>query len=159
MAWLHLINRHSIKSEHLMPKAKAGERRTPPSLRPVNAPRMSGARATMFRDVVMLLYTTTGRLQRLKRLVASTVKLNSTEYSIVAALYRLGPKAGIRVRDIANYLHMAPENVTTAGSPCEQETFNRAPHASSSMPHTPPLRSPGPAQAHGWLLNPHLSPD
>ena len=97
-----------------MPKAKAGERRTTPSLRPVNAPRMTGARATMFRDVVMLLYTTTGRLQRLKRLVASTMNLNSTEYSIVAALYRLGPKAGIRVRDIANYLHMAPENVTTA---------------------------------------------
>jgi DNA-binding MarR family transcriptional regulator len=68
----------------------------------------------MFRDVVMLLYATTGRLQRLKRLVASTVDLNPAEYSIVAALYRLGPKAGIRVTDIAQYLHMAPENVTTA---------------------------------------------
>jgi DNA-binding MarR family transcriptional regulator len=68
----------------------------------------------MFRDVVMLLYATTGRLQRLKRLIASTVGLNSAEYSIVAALYRLGPNSGIRVRDIAQYLHMAPENVTTA---------------------------------------------
>ena len=68
----------------------------------------------MFRDVVMLLYATTGRLQRLKRLVASTVDLNSAEYSIVAALYRLEPNSGIRVRDIAQYLHMAPENVTTA---------------------------------------------
>jgi DNA-binding MarR family transcriptional regulator len=68
----------------------------------------------MFRDVVMLLYATTGRLQRLKRLIASTVGMNSTEYSIVAALYRLGPNSGIRVSDIAQYLHMAPENVTTA---------------------------------------------
>jgi DNA-binding MarR family transcriptional regulator len=68
----------------------------------------------MFRDVVMLLYATTGRLQRLKRLIASTVDLNSAEYSIVAALYRLGPQSGIRVRDVAQYLHMAPENVTTA---------------------------------------------
>ena len=68
----------------------------------------------MFRDVVMLLYATTGRLQRLKRMVASTVGLNSAEYSIVAALYRLGPDSNIRVRDIAKYLHMAPENVTTA---------------------------------------------
>ena len=62
----------------------------------------------------MLLYATTGRLQRMKRLVASTVGLNSAEYSIVAALYRLGPNSGIRVREIATYLHMAPENVTTA---------------------------------------------
>ena len=54
----------------------------------------------MFRDVVMLFYATSGRLQRLKRLVASSVGLNSAEYSIVAALYRLGPKTGIRVRDL-----------------------------------------------------------
>ena len=97
-----------------MAKAKVGERRANPSIRPVVGPRSSAVRSAMFRDVVMLLYATTGRLQRLKRLVASSVGLNSAEYSIVAALYRLGPKAGIRVRDIAKYLHMAPENVTTA---------------------------------------------
>jgi DNA-binding MarR family transcriptional regulator len=97
-----------------MPKAKVGERRTGPSLRPITGSRSVNTRSAMFRDVVMLLYATTGRLQRLKRLVASTVELNSAEYSIVAALYRLGPQAGIRVRDIAQYLHMAPENVTTA---------------------------------------------
>jgi len=96
-----------------MPKAKVGERRTNASVRPIGGPRNSTARAAMFRDVVMLLYATTGRLQRLKRLVASTMDLNPAEYAIVAALYRLGPKAGIRVRDIAAYLHVAPENVTT----------------------------------------------
>ena len=96
-----------------MPKAKAGERQTKPSVRPIAGPRISTARAAMFRDVVMLLYATTGRLQRLKRLVASTMDLNPAEYSIVLALHRLGPQAGTRVRDIANYLHMAPENVTT----------------------------------------------
>jgi DNA-binding MarR family transcriptional regulator len=100
--------------EQLMPKAKIGERRANPAIRPITGPRNSTARSAMFRDVVMLLYATTGRLQRLKRLVASTVDLNPAEYSIVAALYRLGPKAGIRVTDIAQYLHMAPENVTTA---------------------------------------------
>lgn len=97
-----------------MAKLKASERRSNPSVRPVTALRSSSVRSGMFRDVVMLLYATTGRLQRLKRLVASTVGLNSAEYSIVAALYRLGPNSGIRVRDIAKYLHMAPENVTTA---------------------------------------------
>jgi DNA-binding MarR family transcriptional regulator len=97
-----------------MPKAKARERRSNLSIRPIIVPRSFSARAAMFRDVVMLLYATTGRLQRLKRLVASTVHLNSAEYSIVAALYRLGPKSGIRVSEIAKYLHMAPENVTTA---------------------------------------------
>jgi DNA-binding MarR family transcriptional regulator len=103
----------STKMEQLMPKAKADERRTKPSVRPIAGPRISTARAAMFRDVVMLLYATTGRLRRLKRLVASTMDLNLAEYSIVLALHRLGPQAGIRVRDIANYLHMAPENVTT----------------------------------------------
>ena len=66
----------------------------------------------MFRDVVLLFYATIGRLQRLRRLIASSVDLNSAEYSIVAALYRLGPKSGVRIREIA--VHMAPENVTTA---------------------------------------------
>jgi len=98
----------STKMEQLMPKAKAVERRTKPSVRPIAGPRISTARAAMFRDVVMLLYATTGRLQRLKRLVASTMDLNPAEYSIVLALHRLGPQAGTRVRDIANYLHMAP---------------------------------------------------
>src|SRR5215475_7615902 len=97
-----------------MPKAKVVERRTNLSFRTTAGPRSSNVRSAMFRDVVMLLYATTGRLQRLKRVVASSVGLNSAEYSIVAALYRLGPKSGIRVRDIAKYLHMAPENVTTA---------------------------------------------
>lgn len=97
-----------------MARAKVGERRSTSTIRPVAGPRSPAARSAMFRDVVMLLYATTGRLQRLKRVVASSVDLNSAEYSIVAALYRLGPNSGIRVRDIAKYLHMAPENVTTA---------------------------------------------
>jgi DNA-binding MarR family transcriptional regulator len=104
----------SIQSEQLMARAKVGERRSNPLIRPVVGPRSPGARAAMFRDVVMLLYATTGRLQRLKRVIASSVGLNAAEYSIVAALYRLGPNSGIRVIDIAKYLHMAPENVTTA---------------------------------------------
>jgi DNA-binding MarR family transcriptional regulator len=97
-----------------MARAKIGERRSNPAIRPVAGQRSTGLRSAMFRDVVMLLYATTGRLQQMKRVVASSVDLNSAEYSIVAALYRLGPKSGIRVRDIAKYLHMAPENVTTA---------------------------------------------
>jgi DNA-binding MarR family transcriptional regulator len=97
-----------------MPRSKAGVRRTNPAIHPLTTTRSSGNHAAMYRDVVMLLYATTGRLQRLKRLIASTVDLNSAEYSIVAALYRLGPQSGVRVRDIAHYLHMAPENVTTA---------------------------------------------
>src|SRR5436853_1764876 len=99
-----------MQLEQLMAKGKVGERRSSPAIRPVVGPRIPGARSAMFRDVVMLLYATTGRLQRLKRVVASSVGLNSAEYSIVAALYRLGPDSGIRVRDVAKYLHMAPDN-------------------------------------------------
>lgn len=97
-----------------MARPRVGRRRLGLSTRPVAPPQVSATRSAMFRDVVMLLYATTGRLQKLKRLVASAVDLNSAEYSIVAALYRLGPNSGTRVRDIADYLHMAPENVTTA---------------------------------------------
>lgn len=75
-----------------------------------------GVRPEIYRDVVMLLYATTGRLQRLRRLVASSVGLSAAEYLIVVALYRLGPKSGVRIREIADYLHLAPENVTTAVS-------------------------------------------
>jgi DNA-binding MarR family transcriptional regulator len=97
-----------------MAKLKTTERRSNLPLRLTLAPRNASNRSAMFRDVVMLFYATSGRLQRLKRLVAASVGLNSAEYAIVAALYRLGPNSCIRVRDIAKYLHMAPENVTTA---------------------------------------------
>jgi DNA-binding MarR family transcriptional regulator len=96
-----------------MAKRRASSRR--PAPRALGVPtRANGIRPETFRDVVMLLYATTGRLQRLRRLVASYLDLNSTEYLIVAALSRLRPKGGVRVREIADYLHMAPENVTTA---------------------------------------------
>jgi DNA-binding MarR family transcriptional regulator len=72
------------------------------------------ARATMFRDVVTLFYATTGRLRSLKRLVASSIGLNSADYSIVAALYRLNTEQGVRVKEVAEYLHLSPENITTA---------------------------------------------
>jgi DNA-binding MarR family transcriptional regulator len=74
----------------------------------------AGARSEMFRDVVMLFYATTGRLRSLKRLVASSVGLSSADYSIVAALYRLNHQPGVRIKEIADYLHLSPENVTTA---------------------------------------------
>jgi len=119
MAMLHrtasfLKTSAARESEKLMAKVKVGERRSNHAIRPVVGLRSPTARAAMFRDVVMLLYATTGRLQRLRRLVASSVGLNSAEYSIVAALYRLSPNSATRVVDIAKYLHMAPENVTTA---------------------------------------------
>jgi DNA-binding MarR family transcriptional regulator len=99
-----------------MAKLKAGPRRSNLSNPLAAATRSSGIRPEVFRDVVMLLYATTGRLQRLRRLVASSVELSAAEYLIVVALYRLGPKSGVRVREIADYLHLAPENVTTAVS-------------------------------------------
>jgi DNA-binding MarR family transcriptional regulator len=72
------------------------------------------ARSAMFRDVVMLFYATTERLRALRRLIASSVDLNAADYSIVAALYRLNHEPGVRVREVADYLHLSPENVTTA---------------------------------------------
>jgi DNA-binding MarR family transcriptional regulator len=72
------------------------------------------ARSAMFRDVVMLFYATTDRLRALRRLIASSVDLNAADYSIVAALYRLNHEPGVRVREVADYLHLSPENVTTA---------------------------------------------
>jgi DNA-binding MarR family transcriptional regulator len=97
-----------------MAAVKSTKRRLILSSRTRTTPRAPVSRSAMFRDVVMLFYATSGRLQRLKRLVASAVDLNSAEYSVVAALYRLGPNASVRVRDVAKYLHMAPENVTTS---------------------------------------------
>lgn len=92
-----------------MKKLKRGPHR-PGQLVPLGA--TSRIRPEAFRDVLILLYATTGRLQRLRRLVASSVGLSAAEYLIVAALARLG--SGIRVRTLADYLHLAPENVTTA---------------------------------------------
>jgi DNA-binding MarR family transcriptional regulator len=92
-----------------MAKIKHGSRR-PKQLPTLGA--TTRIRPEMFRDVVMLLYATTGRLQRLRRLIASSVGLSAAEYLIVASLSRLG--SGVRIRALADYLHLAPENVTTA---------------------------------------------
>jgi DNA-binding MarR family transcriptional regulator len=93
------------------PKSKAPDPRTPFHL---TSRTYSRARSEMFRDLVMLFYATTGRLRTLRRLVASSVGLSSADYSIVAALYRLNHRPGVRIKEIADYLHLSPENVTTA---------------------------------------------
>jgi DNA-binding MarR family transcriptional regulator len=96
-----------------MARLPTGARQSSQLLKLATTPARNGARKAMFRDLVVLFYATTGRLKRLRRVIASSVGLNSAEYSIVAALYRLGPKNGSRIIEIADYLHMAPENVTT----------------------------------------------
>jgi DNA-binding MarR family transcriptional regulator len=96
-----------------MAKSKSQTSRTSP-LKGISDSYTKGARAKMFRDVVTLFYATTGRLRSMKRLVASSVGLNTTDYSIVAALYRLSSEPGVRVNEIAEYLHVSPENVTMA---------------------------------------------
>ncbi len=96
-----------------MAKPRSGARTPRSPVRPTSRP-YSRARAEMFRDLVMLFYATTGRLRSLRRLVASAVGLSSADYSIVAALYRLNHVPGVRIKEIADYLHLSPENVTTA---------------------------------------------
>jgi DNA-binding MarR family transcriptional regulator len=108
---------HSVHRGGTLGVCMAKSRLKPSSVRIVARGSLTGAakaRAAMFRDVVTLFYATTGRLRSLKRLVASSVGLNSADYSIVAALYRLNTEQGVRIREIAEYLHLSPENVTTA---------------------------------------------
>jgi DNA-binding MarR family transcriptional regulator len=97
-----------------MAKPKSKTARNPRAPIGLTSRTYTRARAEMFRDLVMLFYATTGRLRTLRRLVASSVGLSSADYSIVAALYRLNHRPGVRIKEIADYLHLSPENVTTA---------------------------------------------
>lgn len=73
-----------------------------------------------FGEMIALMYATLGRLQTMRRHLASAVDLNASEFAVVMTLLRATKDGGLRVRSIADELHVAAANVTATVAKLER---------------------------------------
>lgn len=73
-----------------------------------------------FGEMIALMYATLGRLQTIRRFLAMALGLSSSEFAIVITLQR-APATGLRIRNIADELHVAAANVTATVAKLERE--------------------------------------
>ena len=65
-----------------------------------------------FRELIALLYATSGRLQSMRRELATALSLSIAEFAVLSALMYLAPKGNTRIGTIAEHLHIAAAQVT-----------------------------------------------
>ena len=65
-----------------------------------------------FRELVALLSAATGRMQSMRRELAKALGVGVAEFSVLTALMYLEQKGSVRVRTIAEHLHIAAAHVT-----------------------------------------------
>lgn len=73
-----------------------------------------------FGEMIALMYATLGRLQTMRRHLASALGLNASEFAVVITLQRTAKDGGLRVRSIADELHVAAANVTATVAKLER---------------------------------------
>jgi len=73
-----------------------------------------------FGEMIALLYATLGRLQTMRRHLANALDLNASEFAVVITLLRTAKEGGLRVRSIADELHVAAANVTATVAKLER---------------------------------------
>ena len=67
-----------------------------------------------FREMIALLYASIGHLQSMRRRLADTLEVSTTELSILLALRHLSAEGPVRIKRIADHLRIAASNVTAA---------------------------------------------
>jgi len=73
-----------------------------------------------FGEMIALMYATLGRLQTMRRHLANALDLNASEFAVVITLLRTSKDGGLRVRSIADELHVAAANVTATVAKLER---------------------------------------
>ena len=68
-------------------------------------------RDRQFGEMIALMYAMLGRLQTIRRFLAKALDLSSSEFAVVITLHRANAD-GLRIRGIADELHVAAANVT-----------------------------------------------
>jgi len=66
-----------------------------------------------FRELVALLNAATGRMHSMRRELAKALGVSVAEFSVLTALMYLERKGNVRVRTVAEHLHIAAARVTT----------------------------------------------
>jgi len=65
-----------------------------------------------FRELLALLSATAGRMQSMRRELAKALGVSIAEFSVLTALMHLEQKGNVRVRTVADHLHIAAAHVT-----------------------------------------------
>tara|TARA_A100001037_G_C14860123_1_gene504801 strand:+ start:198 stop:734 length:537 start_codon:yes stop_codon:yes gene_type:complete len=65
-----------------------------------------------FRSFMTQLFVASGRLQSLRRIISRALDLNSTQFSILLALWQLQEIEGVSIREVGDYLKISPANIT-----------------------------------------------
>jgi DNA-binding MarR family transcriptional regulator len=111
----------------IMPEAKAKRsralkpaRKVQPAPLTVSIPSLIHAsRDQQFGEMIALMHAMFGRLQTIRRFLAKALGLSSSEFAIVITLQR-NPESGLRIRSIAEELHVAAANVTATVTKLER---------------------------------------
>ena len=70
--------------------------------------------------MIALMYAALGRLQTMRRHLASALGLNASEFAVVITLQRTAKDGSLRIRTIADELHVAAANVTATVAKLER---------------------------------------
>ncbi|TGQ77298.1 MULTISPECIES: MarR family winged helix-turn-helix transcriptional regulator [unclassified Mesorhizobium] len=73
---------------------------------------LEGGDSQEFRHMMALLFASVSRLQSMRRALAGELGVSSTEFAVIMALYHIEGESGVRIKQIADYLHSAGANVT-----------------------------------------------
>lgn len=73
-----------------------------------------------FGEMIALMYATLGRLQTMRRHLANALGLNASEFAVVITLLRAAKDGGLRIRSIADELHVAAANITATVAKLER---------------------------------------
>jgi DNA-binding MarR family transcriptional regulator len=65
-----------------------------------------------FGEMISLMYAALGRLQTMRRTLAKSLGLSASEFAVIITLLRAQEGSGLRIRRIADELHVAAANVT-----------------------------------------------
>lgn len=77
-----------------------------------------------FRGLVSRLYAVSSRLQSMRRELAKHLGLGATDWSVLLTLQTEAPLEGaMRIREVAEHLHVAAANVTAAVNSLEKRGF------------------------------------
>ena len=76
-----------------------------------------------FRNLIARLYASIGQLQSMRRQLAESLGVSTTELSVLLGLHHLSASGRVRVRDLADHLRMAASNVTAAISSLQRESW------------------------------------
>jgi DNA-binding MarR family transcriptional regulator len=75
------------------------------------------------RELVSLMYAAAGRLQSMRRELARSLNIGAAELSVLLTLYGSPNNGGMRIKEIADNLHIAAANVTASVNTLERQNW------------------------------------